>query len=125
MFAPAVAGTNAICAVQLLPLLNVAPQVVEPIAKLLDAWPETWKPTFAIGAPPVLFTVSISGELAAPTSCVPKQRRGGPTLITGACKPVPESATVCVRIASEIVSVPVCVPAAVGVNKTLIEQLEF
>lgn len=64
---PPAAGVKTTCTVQLLPLASVAPQVVVPAVKLPAAGPVTWKPTLAIGAPPVLLTVSVDGALATPT----------------------------------------------------------
>jgi hypothetical protein len=64
---PETTGVKITCAVQLLPLFNMAPQVVVPVAKLAADAPDIWNPTFAIGAPPVLLTVSVSGEPDVPT----------------------------------------------------------
>ena len=116
-------GVKITCTVQLLPFVSVAPQVVAPVAKLPAAWPVTWKPTLAIGAPPVLLTVSVKAELATPTCCPAKLKLDGLTPIAGGCTPVPFRATVCVRSASETVSVPAWPPSWLGAKTTLIEQL--
>ena len=76
---PVAAGEKITCTAQLAPLASVAPQVVVPIEKLPAAWPVIWKPTLAIGAPPVLVTVSASDEPAAPTCCAAKFRLDGLT----------------------------------------------
>ena len=124
-FPPVAVGVKITCTVQLLPLFSVAPHVVVPVVKLPAAGPVIWKPTFAIADPPLLLTVSASGELAAPTCCAGKFKLDGLTPIAGGARPAPESATVCVRNASETVNMPVCAPAAVGANTTPIEQLAF
>lgn len=112
---PAAVGVKITCTLQLLPLASVAPQVVTPVAKLLDdACPVTWKPTLAIGTPPVLIIVSVNGALATPTCCPAKLKLDGLTPIAAASTPVPARATVCVRSASLIVSVPVWLPSCVG-----------
>jgi hypothetical protein len=64
---PPTAGVKTTCTVQLLPLASTAPQVVVAVVKLPAAGPVTWKPTLAIGAPPVLLTVRVDGALATPT----------------------------------------------------------
>lgn len=121
---PASAGVKITRTVQLAPLASVAPQVVVPVEKLEAETPVIWKPTLAIDAPPVLLTVSVCGELAAPTVCPVKVRLAGLTLMIAGLRPVPLSATVCVSSASLMVKVPVWAPAAVGTNRTLIAQLE-
>jgi hypothetical protein len=123
---PDAAGVKVTCTVQLFPMASVAPQVDAPKEKLLAEIPMIWKPTLASGAPPVLLTVTVCAALAWPTACSVKLRIVGLTLNTGGARPVPLKATVCgwVRVTSEMLSVPVCVPVAVGSNCTLIAQLE-
>ncbi len=122
---PVAAGVKITCTVQLLPLFSAVPQVVAPVEKLPAPGPLIAKPTLAIADPPVLLTVSVSGALAAPACCGGKLKLAGLAVRTGARTPVPLRATVCVFNESATFSVPACVPAAVGTNTTLIEQLEF
>ena len=104
---PADVGVKVTCTVQLLPLARVAPQVVVPYKKLVAESPLIWKPTLASGAPPVLLTVTVCGEIVWPT--VPeKVRLVGLTPSAGGARPVPLKATVCgcVRVMSAMVNVP-------------------
>lgn len=118
-----VAGVKVTSAVQLLPLFNELPQVFEVSEKFAALGPVIWKPGFAIGAPPELLIVRVRGALVWPTSCEPNARCAGATEITGGCRPVPESATVWVCIASETVRTPGWLPGDAGVNITLMSQL--
>ena len=68
------------------------------------------KPTLAIGDPPVLLTVTVCGVLGTPGCWLEKVRLVGLTLNAGGASPVPLSATVYVRNASPMVSVPETVP---------------
>lgn len=112
-------------AVQLLPLFNALPHVLGVSEKFAALGPEIWKPTLAIATPPVLLIVRVTGALAWPIGCALKVRCVGATEITGGCRPVPERVTLCVRIASETVSVPVILPAETGEKITLIVQSEL
>ena len=57
-----------------------------PVLKLAADCPEIWKPTLAMGAPPVLLIVSPTGALATPTACAGKLNEIGFTLIWGSGK---------------------------------------
>jgi len=120
---PAVAGVKITWTVQLAPLASVVPQVVAPVAKLLAEMPVTEKLRLAIDEPPELVIVSVCGALATLTVCEANVSDAGLTVMAAACRPVPESATVCVCSTSVTVSVPVAEPLAVGKNVTLMEQL--
>ena len=92
----------------------------------LDAdWPVIWKPMLLIEVPPELLILSVSGEPAWPTGRVEKESSVGVTLITAGCSPVPARATVCVRITSETVRLPLMAPAVEGANTTAITQLAW
>jgi hypothetical protein len=67
-FAPAEDGVKVTGTVQLPLALNVVPQVLVPVEKLLACAPVIWKPTLDIAAPPALLTASVKDELATPTS---------------------------------------------------------
>jgi hypothetical protein len=114
-----------ISTVQLLPLLRDEPHVVVPVLKLAADRPAIWKPMLAIGAPPLLVMVSVPGALATARVCPGKLKDVGLTAICGGGSPVPERVTVCMRKASETVSVPVCVPEAAGSKATLNVQLDW
>ena len=75
---------------------------------------------------PVLLRVTLCATLVVPTFWLPNVRLVGETLVPAAA-PVPVRLTVCGLPAalSEILTVAVRVPAAVGVNVTLIMQLSF
>lgn len=122
---PAEAGVKIAWTVQLLPLASVAPQVLAPVEKLFAQGPVIWKPTLAMGAPPVLLIVSVWGEEATPVCCVGKLRLGGLTAKAGGSSPVPARAMVCFFKMSVTVRTPGCDPAAVGAKVTLSEQLEL
>ncbi len=120
---PLADGVNVTSSVQLPPFSSVAPQVVAPAAKLAAEVPEIWKPTSLIAAPPVFETLSVNGELVAFTAWLLKFRLVGLTENTGGSSPVPDSPTVCVLSMSATVSFPVCTPAAVGRNVTLMAHV--
>lgn len=122
---PATLGAKPTWTVQLLPLLSVDPQVLALHVKLAAFCPVVWNPTLLIGAPPVLLTASVRGEAACPIGCAVNVSCAGDTPIEGGCNPVPESATVCVWIASETRRLPFRIPAAFGENTTLIAQLAW
>ena len=67
-----------------------------------------------IGAPPVLLILSVIGGAGWPTGCAEKESCVGVTPIAGGCSPVPESAMVCVRMASETLRFPFMLPITVG-----------
>jgi hypothetical protein len=99
------------CTVQLAPLASVAPQLVAlqmalPQENSLADGPLIAKPILAIGAPPVLLTVIVWAVLAWPTACAAKVKEEGLTPKAGGSRPMPERATVWVRIASVMVRVP-------------------
>jgi hypothetical protein len=75
---------------------------------------------------PVLLRVTPSAALVVPTFWLPNVRLAGERLIAAAT-PVPVRLTVCGLPAalSEMLTVAVRIPAAVGVNVTLIMQLLF
>ena len=127
---PAIEGVKTTCTVQLDPLASVAPQLVAlqmalPQENSLADWPVIAKPILAIGAPPVLLTVSVWAALAWPTVCAAKVKEEGLTPNAGGSRPVPARATVWVRSASVMVSVPVWFPAWTGAKTTPISQLEW
>jgi hypothetical protein len=127
---PAEAGVKTTFAVQLPPGASVCPlQVFEATEKLLAEAPVMLNPISLSEEPSVLATVFeiviVCAALAEPTACELKVNAVGLTPITGALNPVPLRLTVCVLKMSEIVSVPLAGPAAVGTNSTLIAQLEL
>ena len=124
-FPPTASGVKITCTVQLAPFVSVAPQFDVPVEKLPACEPVIWKPTCAIGDPPLLLTVSVSGALAAASCCVAKFSCDGLTPIAAGCSPVPISATVCVPSASLTVSVPLWLPVCMGEKITLMAQLEW
>ncbi len=71
----------------------------------------------------ILLTVSVCAALATPNGCAANVKLAGLALKTAGARPVPLSATVCVRSASLTVRVPVCTPSCVGANTTLMVQL--
>ena len=122
---PAVAGVKITWTVQLAPLASVAPQVVVPVAKLLAEIPVTEKLRLAIDEPPELVIVSVCAALPTPTACEANVSDAGLTVMAAACRPVPESATVCACSTSVTVSVPVAEPDCVGAKATVSWQLLF
>ena len=68
------------------------------------------KPMFAMGDPPVLLTVTVCGALGTPGCWLVKARLVGLMLKAGGAIPVPLNATVCVRKASAMLSVPGTAP---------------
>jgi hypothetical protein len=76
----------------------------------------------AIGAPPVLLTVTVCGALGTPGCCEEKLKLTGFTLSTGGVAPVPESAAAWVRSASVTVNVPDWLPNWAGAKTTLMVQ---
>ena len=79
----------------------------------------------AIAAPPLLLTIRVCAALVVPTGWAAKLRLAGLVANAGGSNPIPESETVCVRSKSLMVKTPVWVPASVGTNTTLIEQLDL
>jgi len=80
----------------------------------------------ASGLPPLLLSVTVCAALALPTDCVPKLTLLADRLtVGGVATPVPDSATVCGLPAalSVMVTDATRLPAAVGLNVTLIVQL--
>ena len=87
--------------------------------------PETTKLVKLSGAMPVLFRVTVSAGLVAPTTWLPKARLATVGVTIGRPTPVPLRETSCALLGalSVIVSRPVRAPATVGVKETLIVQL--
>ena len=75
--------------------------------------------------PPMLLTVSKSGELACPTGCGENTTGTGFTLMAAGSTAMPESVTFCVRIASDTLRFPLMLPVVVGANTTLMAQLAW
>jgi hypothetical protein len=66
--------------------------------------------------------VNVCGAPATPGCCVEKFKLVGLTLSAGGVTPVPARVAVCVRSASETVSVPDKLPNCVGAKTTLMVQ---
>jgi hypothetical protein len=122
---PATVGLNVTLIVQLLPAATLAPHVL-PCAKSPAFVPVTPMLDIASGLPPLLLSVTVCAALVLPTDCVPKLKLLAERLtVGGVATPVPVSETVCgLPVASSvIVTAATRLPAAVGLNVTLIVQL--
>ncbi len=126
--APFSLGPNSITTVQL------PPAAIDPVpsgqveldwmGKLLPSVPVTEILVVAIEVVAVLVRVTVWGALEVFTVCVPKLKLVGEMLRT---VPTPLNVAVCGLLAAldVTVTVPVCVPAAVGVKTRLMVQLAF
>lgn len=121
---PTPVGEKVTATVQLLPAVKSIVQVEVPVAKLLAEGPVIWKPTLAADRPPLLVMVRMAGALTTPIFWAGKVRLTGLTTSAAGCTPVPESETVCVRSASETVSVPAWLPSWTGAKVTWSVQAE-
>ena len=120
---PEASGANVIVMVQLFPAATLAGQLLlwakSPLAVTLE---------MARAALPVLVNVTVCAALMLPTAWLLNVSVLVERLTTGTASPMPDSGTVCVLpatfpVLSVTVRVPVLVPAAVGVNVTLIVQV--
>lgn len=118
---PAAVGVNTSCNVQFVFTASVAPQELVAIVKP----PLAATPATASGRPPLLVSVSVCGKDVSPTPVAGNVTVAGLSETPGGAAPTPLSKTPCVRNWSITVSVAVRVPTAVGVNVTLIAQLEL
>src|SRR5438874_11997464 len=119
--APAAMGVNVTFTVQLAPAAILAPQLLFCEKSPLVAMEVMFT---RLAVPFTTFTTC--GVLLLPTFCAANVRLAGDTVNCGLPDaPVPESDAVCGLLAAESVSVsvPVRVPAAVGVNVTFTVQL--
>jgi hypothetical protein len=117
---PAAWGVNVTVTEQLAPALRVAGQLLVCAKSPVDAI------VIGVATVPVSFTVTTLPALVVPTICAANVSLAGVAVtMTTAATPVPVSFTVCGEFVavSVIVSVPVRVPAVVGVNVTLTVQL--
>ncbi len=118
---PATDGVKTICNAQLLLTAIVVPhEFVAMVKPLLATTLE-----MVSGRPPLLVSVSVCGCDVRPTPVAVNVTVAGLNETPGGATPTPLSATLCVRNWSVTVSDAVRVPTAVGVNVTLIAQLEF
>ena len=118
--APAAVGVKVIEIVQLAPIARLLPQVL-----ISEKSPETAIAPSVSAAVPELVRITVCTALVVPIVCDGKVRLVGESVAVGvAAKPVPLSVTVWGEpvALSVIASVPVRLPAAVGVNFTEIEQ---
>src|SRR6516162_558787 len=124
---PAAFGVNVMLTVQFRPAETPAPpigQLFPDIAKSLALPPEMVIPLMTRGALPVLVMVKVCGVVVVPTVILPNWKALLLGLMTGAM-PVPESGTdSAVGFELAIASVALRAPVAVGLNATLIAQLE-
>src|SRR5213082_2545082 len=120
VLAPTAVGVNVTLIVQLAPAASALPQLL--------VWSKS--PLIAIAAIfsvalPALLSVTVSGALVLPTSCLAKLRLASDRVASGPLKnAVPVRLTFC-GLPGELsvrVIAPILVPAALGANLTLIVQ---
>jgi hypothetical protein len=118
---PAAVGAKVTPTAQVAPTAMLAPQVL-----VCAKSPEVATPATDAAAVPVFRTVSDCDALLPPTAVMPNVRLGGSIESAGpGAMPVPVRLTAVGPLGSlvEMVSVPVRVPDAVGVNVTFTAQL--
>src|SRR5690349_8225878 len=124
VLAPALSGVNVTETVQLSPGSSVAPQVVVSV-KSEPFSPPNAIPVISSNAVPLFVRVTVNGWLDVPTFTLPKSTLAGDSVTSGTATPTPVRVTVCGLPASTSVktSVPLRMPATVGVNVTVTAQL--
>jgi hypothetical protein len=122
--APAVTGEKITPTTQEAPAATLAPQVVVPTWKPKAPGPEIEKLGCPSGDPPLLVIVTVLAVLGMLSSWLGKLMVGEDKLISGGFSPVPFSFTDCARMASEITSVPVSLPATLGEKVTVTWHVE-
>jgi hypothetical protein len=119
---PIVTGANVTFTTQLVPAGRFAPQVLV-CEKSLALAPPSATDVMGRGAVPVFCTVMACDALEVPIGWFGKARERVDRVTAGA-RPVPLNAMLWTPSPSEIVTVAVRVPAAVGANVMLIVQLD-
>ena len=121
---PAAVGVNVTLTVQFPEPARAVPQVFAEMAKSPALAPERAMLAILIEAVPPLANVTDCGEVVAPTAVFAKERLAGITLAFPEL-PVPVSDTVCGLLValSVMATVALRVPAAEGVNTTLMVQV--